>query len=121
MREEEGERKKVERECEEGGESKGRRENVRRKERERRWRENVRREGGYGKGGCGGGATLNGSNESANSMIRQPSLFVKNTKSSRFVSLFLRGRGGRRMEKGEEGGGNMATHTPDDSVHAFHL
>ena len=70
------------------------RENVRREERERRWRENVRRERGYGKGGCGGGATLNGSNESANSMIRQPSLFVKNTKSSRFVSLFLRGRGG---------------------------
>ena len=27
----------------------------------------------------------------------------------------------RVKEKGEEGGGNMATHTPDDSVHAFHL
>ena len=50
------------------------------------------------------GVTLNGSNESAYSMMRQPSLFVKNTKSSRFVSLFLgEGAGwnvGAREERG---------------------
>ena len=51
--------------------------------------------------------TLNGSSESAYSMIRHASLLVKKTKSSRFVSLFLSGgrtqcSGGGR--EGREGG-----------------
>ena len=49
------------------------------------------------------GVTLNGSNESVYSMIRQPSLFVKNTKSSRFVSLFL---GEGMWEREGEGDGS---------------
>ena len=106
-----------------GGGREGERERRGEGSKEGRWEEERLR---GGRRAMARGVTLNGSNESVYSMIRQPSLFVKNTKSSRFVSLFLgegmweregEGDGSRngRRERGER------ENIPDDGVHAFHL